>query len=301
MTRDHLEGRRRRFIRLKGYDYSQAGAYFVTICTQGRLCLFGDVMDTEMRLSDAGRMVESVWDSLPERFLNVALDAFVVMPNHIHAVLVILDTPARRGESCIRPTGESCIRPDGAMGEHEVRPYDLSRMDDPSGRGESCIRPAIAQMGMLGEHEVRPYNPSRLDGAAGEHEVRPYTSGPDGGRGEYQIRPEGAHMNMAGEHEVRPYDRPRGTLPGTLGRIIQAFKSITTHEYTLGVKRHGWTPFPGKLWQRNYYEHVIRSELELDKVRAYIADNPARWMLDRENPAVVQPDLSDGWLYQKGL
>jgi len=83
-TRHH-----RRSIRLKGYDYSQAGAYFVTICTQDRACLFGKVVNGEMRLNDAGRMVLAEWNMLPERFPHVVLDAFVVMPNHVHGIVVI--------------------------------------------------------------------------------------------------------------------------------------------------------------------------------------------------------------------
>jgi hypothetical protein len=79
----------RRSLRLNGYDYAQAGAYFVTICTQDRACLFGDVADGEMRLNDAGRMVRSVWEALPDRFPRTGLDAFVVMPNHVHRIIVI--------------------------------------------------------------------------------------------------------------------------------------------------------------------------------------------------------------------
>jgi hypothetical protein len=83
------EKHRRRSIRLKGYDYSQAGVYFVTICTQGRACLFGEVIDGEMRLNDAGRMVVAEWERLPVLFPNVVLDAFVVMPNHIHGIVIL--------------------------------------------------------------------------------------------------------------------------------------------------------------------------------------------------------------------
>jgi putative transposase len=83
------EKHRRRSMRLKGYDYSQAGAYFVTICTQGRACLFGEVIDGEMRLNDAGRMVVAEWERLPALFPNVVLDAFVVMPNHIHGIVIL--------------------------------------------------------------------------------------------------------------------------------------------------------------------------------------------------------------------
>ena len=79
----------RRSIRLKGYDYSQAGAYFVTIVTQERVCLFGDVVGDTMQLNGAGRLARAAWEGLPRRFPGVGLDTFVVMPNHVHGIIVI--------------------------------------------------------------------------------------------------------------------------------------------------------------------------------------------------------------------
>ncbi|HLG21264.1 MAG TPA: hypothetical protein VI382_00495 [Candidatus Manganitrophaceae bacterium] len=79
----------RRSIRLKGYDYSSGGAYFVTVCVQDRQCLFGDVAQGEMKLNDAGRMVLSVWNELPRYGPGVAVDEFIVMPNHIHGMIVL--------------------------------------------------------------------------------------------------------------------------------------------------------------------------------------------------------------------
>jgi REP element-mobilizing transposase RayT len=77
-----------------------------------------------------------------------------------------------------------------------------------------------------------------------------------------------------------------GQTPGsapTLGEIVQWFKTMTTNAYIRGVK-HGWKPFPGKLWQRNYYERIIHGERQLNAIRQYIRDNPARWTEDRNNP-----------------
>jgi putative transposase len=113
-TRHH-----RQSIRLKGYDYSQAGAYFVTICTQDRACLFGKVVNGEMRLNDAGRMVLAEWNMLPERFPHVVLDAFVVMPNHVHGIVVITN-PAPDDTATKAPTivgaGLVSAPNDGPMG-----------------------------------------------------------------------------------------------------------------------------------------------------------------------------------------
>lgn len=79
----------RRSLRLQGYDYAQAGAYFVTICTQERACLFGEIVDGQMRLSPAGEMVHRVWTQIPAHIPNVDIDTFVVMRNHIHGILVL--------------------------------------------------------------------------------------------------------------------------------------------------------------------------------------------------------------------
>jgi len=84
--------KRRRSIRLKGYDYSGAGAYFVMIVTQDRLCLFGEVLGGEIRLNDAGRMAEQCWYDIPIHFPNIVLDEFIVMPNHVHGVVTITNS-----------------------------------------------------------------------------------------------------------------------------------------------------------------------------------------------------------------
>ena len=70
--------------------------------------------------------------------------------------------------------------------------------------------------------------------------------------------------------------------PVTLGDVIQWFKSATTRDYSVGVERSGWTPYPGRFWQRNYYERIVRTESELDAIREYIAGNPAKWAEDEE-------------------
>lgn len=182
-------GRRRRSLRLKGYDYGQASAYFVTICTQDRACLFGAVFDGSMRSNDAGRMVATMWSELPSRFAGAEIDTFVVMPNHLHGIVVLCD--------------------DGA-----------------TTRG-ATTRGATTR--------VAPTVGAPLVGAP-------------------------------------------------LGAVVGAFKSITTVEYIRGVGARGWPEFRGRLWQRNYYEHVVRDEAELSRIRRYIDENPLRWDIDDENP-----------------
>ena len=77
--------------------------------------------------------------------------------------------------------------------------------------------------------------------------------------------------------------------------MVQWFKTMTTNEYMRGIKTFGWTPFRGRLWQRNYYEHIVRDEVSLNRIRQYILDNPARWEFDRENPAATAPELEVTW------
>ena len=194
--------KRRRSMRLQGWDYAQTGVYFTTVCTQKREYFFGEIDESMMNLNPSGDMVLKTWDELPERFPFMKLDARVVMPNHFHAIMLI----NRRGESCIRPSH--------AEGDHKDRPYGK---------------------------------------------------------------------------------QPQGTVEGSIGRIIQTFKSITTHRYIQGVRECGWSPFSGRLWQRNYYEHIVRDEEEWQRIHDYIAANPINWAVDRENHEVKTTKLTEAW------
>jgi REP element-mobilizing transposase RayT len=207
----------RRSIRLKEYDYSSVGAYFVTACTQERLCLFGDIADGVMCLNDAGRMVADWWLRLPDRFPGVAVDEYVVMPNHFHGIITITDN------ADTSPVGAP---PCGCPG------FDVS---PPCGCPGFDVSP--------------PCGCPPLDSTA--------KSG-----------------------------RPRGAAP-TLGDVIDWFKTMTTNAYIKGVKNADWPPFPGRFWQRNYYERVIRDDAELNGIREYIQCNPANWAGDENFNAVL--------------
>lgn len=95
---EQIHERHRRSIRLRGYDYSENGAYFVTICTHNREHLFGVIENRGMRLNDAGRMIDRWWRELGNRFPDIELDSFVVMPNHVHGIIVIKRDPMRDRE-----------------------------------------------------------------------------------------------------------------------------------------------------------------------------------------------------------
>jgi REP element-mobilizing transposase RayT len=233
MTQD-LHRHRRRSIRLKGYDYTQPGAYFVTVCTQDRACLFGEVMHGEMRLNDAGRMVERWWGELNRKFPHIRTDAFAVMPNHIHGIIVIEPVG-------VEPVGADLrVCPDQRMGAHVGAPLP----------GDVAGTHANA----MGAHAGAP-----LPGDVA-----------------------GTHANAMGAHIGAP-----------LPEIVQWFKTMTTSEYIRGVKQSHWTAFRGRLWQRNYYEHIIRSDGSLGRIRQYIAENPLRWAFDRENPRSVTLEPED--------
>ncbi len=175
----------RRSLRHAHFDYSHSGPYFITIVTQHRLALLGRIVDAELQLSAAGEMINRHWLALPKRFPGVALDEFVVMPNHVHAVLSITDE------------------------------------SDPVGAPLVGARPL-------------------------------------------------SH-------------RDRTTSKITLGTVVGAFKLLTTVAYTKGVRGSHWKPFDNRLWQRNYYEHVVRDEQSLDLIRSYIQANPSMWETDPEN------------------
>ncbi|MCI5195684.1 MAG: transposase [Candidatus Electrothrix sp. AW5] len=154
----------------------------------------------EISLTDAGRMVQTIWDEIPDHYPGVDIDEFRVMPNHIHGI-VVLSNPVVGADPCVRP---------------------------------DC--------------RVRLYIPPSRQNHQGQ------------ARG------------------------PAPTEPLSLPDVVQRYKSLTTNRYIDGVKQHGWPPFPGKLWQRNYWDHVIRNKTELHRIREYIRTNPARWQEDALHP-----------------
>ncbi len=177
----YRHGRGRRSIRLPGFDYTSAGAYFLTIRAEHGLCLFGDIRDGEMFLSEAGKIAEEEWLESASVREEVELDRHVVMPNHVHAVVWLKP----------RSTGSS---------------------------------PAKASV-------------------------------------------------------------PLQRLKKSLGSFVGGYKSKVTSR----INSQRSTP-GGRVWQRNYWEHIVRSERALEAIRRYIEQNPARWALDRYNPDASDPD-----------
>jgi putative transposase len=164
----------RRSIRLNGYDYSDPGAYFVTICTYDRICLFGKITNGEMKLNGYGDIVRDEWEKSPLIRAEIELGPFVIMPNHFHCIIKIIDLANDR-------------------------------------RG------------------VRPDAPTRRPGPS-----------------KYSV-----------------------------GAWAAGFKSVVTKRINLLRKTPG-----SPVWQRNYYEHIIRNETSYNAIAAYIANNPAQWEQD---------------------
>jgi REP element-mobilizing transposase RayT len=191
----------RRSIRLRGYDYRQAGSYFVTICTHQRELLFEHPV--------LRRVAETLWQRIPRHFPYVRLDEWVVMPNHIHGIVVILEDQ-RRGEAS-----------PGTGSHTEQLPAGETGLADQVAYGDASPLPR----------------------------------------------------------------RPSGVPSGSLGAIIGNFKSVTARR----INRLRHTP-GAPVWQRNYYEHIVRDERALNAIRQYIADNPARWAWDTYNPTADGPD-----------
>jgi len=178
----------RHSIRLKEHDYGHPGAYFVTVCTRHRECLFGEVVEGKVVLSTFGKIVEDEWHRTKQLRQGVDLDAFIVMPNHFHAIITLTGFPMfanRRGTMHRAPT------------------------------------PKLEQFG-------RPTSNS-------------------------------------------------------IPTIIRGIKSSVTQR--INALRGA----PGQpVWQRNYYEHVIRNEIDLEEIREYIQNNPLKWLEDENHPANIK-------------
>lgn len=234
MMRYSTEGHHRHSSRLKGYDYSQAGGYFITLVSEQRECLFGSIVDQCVVLSDFGKIVEEEWLRSTEIRKEILLDDYVVMPNHFHAVVFIQDAEGNKAvgaipdvgaTSIVEATGRSPLRGAGWMGISEQ-----SNMKRAEGRRMNDMTEATAITGATGRSPL----------------------------------PEGQH-------------RPVGPGKHSLGSLVGGFKSACTVKINVLRDAQGT-----KVWQRNYYEHVLRNEDELLRARAYIRGNPARWQDDEE-------------------
>ncbi|MFC1724295.1 transposase [candidate division KSB1 bacterium] len=183
----------RRSIRLKGYDYSTPAVYYITVCPHLREYLFGEINNGESELNLFSEIVFNKWKDIPKHFRDTKLDKFIIMPNHIHGIII-------------------------------------------------------------------------LTGVGAKHFNNRNTS----------------KFNKANKN-ASPLQTPHGTKPGSLSAIMQNFLSIATR------KINQIRNTPGEpVWQRNFYEHIIRNEKELNQIREYIVNNPSNWETDEENPENIE-------------
>jgi REP element-mobilizing transposase RayT len=194
----------RRSIRLQGYDYSQAGAYFVTIVTVGRECLFGEIVDGEIVLNEWGKIVQKWWDDIPNHFPDVETGAFIIMPNHVHGIIIIIEPIIGRGAVPAPNIGDEMVRGGETLGGKTLGGKTLGGKTPPL---------------------------------------------------QWAKKP-------------------------TLGQIVAYFKYKSTKE----INALNGTGVVTKIWQRNYYERIIRNNREMDAIWRYIEANPVNWAQDNENP-----------------
>ncbi|HET6273893.1 MAG TPA: transposase [Bacteroidota bacterium] len=174
--------RRRNSLRLSGYDYSRPGGYFVTICTAGRRCILGKVVDGKVELSHVGKIVESCWRQISDHFPGIRVSVFQIMPNHVHGIIEIKED-ARRGVQLNAPTG----------------------------------------------NRFSKISPKK----------------------------------------------------GTLGVIVRTFKAAVL----TGLRKAGKST-GDSIWQRSFYDHIIRDDVDHFFVNRYIELNPLLWYMDSDNPEI---------------
>ncbi|CAN5252261.1 transposase [soil metagenome] len=255
----------RRSIRLKGYDYSQAGLYFITICCQDMICRFGNISNKEMILNEFGKISYDEWLQLPQRFPNFVLDVFQIMPNHMHGIIALNVgagfTPAQNNDH------DGTGQPQGVTGQPQGvtgQPHDATgQPHDGTGQPHDGT-------GQPHDGTGQPH-----DGTGQPHDG---TGQPPDGTGQ-------PHDGTGQPHDVtgQPPDgtgQPQGIAPtATVGDIVGAYKSLVSNACLDIYKSKN--EMMGKFWQRNYYEHIIKNEQSYKTISNYIITNPANWKDDK--------------------
>ncbi len=226
----------RRSIRLKGYDYSQVGAYFITICIKDKECLFGKIADGEMLLNEAGLMIDKWWQKIPEKFPDIELGEYRIMPNHFHAIVINVGA-----DPCVCPENKN-------LNDQLVHPRVCPENQNLKGQ--------------LADPHACPENKNLND--------------------QLTVNNENAAFENAVEQLVFGLGAEGGEHMGSpLHMVVQWFKTMTTNDYIRNVKQNGWPAFNKKLWQRNYFEHIIRNDKSLRAIANYIYNNPVNWGMDK--------------------
>ena len=273
----------RKHIRMRGYDYANVGAYFLTICTQDRAHVFGQIVDGEMVQNGMGELAKRCWDAIAEHMPHVEVGEFVVMPNHVHGIVVIREraVDVRRG---------AMDRAMGVGARHDAPGIVATTAPDPTAATPDANIPnGIPHAGPHDDHDDHdddvnaryPHTRTRDDDVAdanGQHTRARHDDHDD------DANARGQHTRTRHDAPLPdPHDGPRAKPPGipsgALGQIVASYKSAVTRiAYRNGLLPHG-TP----VWQRNYWDRIIRDDGEYERIAKYIRDNPRNWKGDRFN------------------
>ncbi|HBK33958.1 TPA: hypothetical protein DEP34_02185 [Candidatus Uhrbacteria bacterium] len=218
---------------MKEWNYTNPGAYFVTICTQKREMVFGEVKDGEMIMNVIGKMVHHIWNELPNKFPDIVLDEYIVMPDHFHGIIWITAVGA------------------GLVPAHGLVPAQCT-VSVRNAKSDHCSNDN-GNMTMDTGVDTRAEN-------VGDGLVPSLCTVPS--------------QNVGVDTRAENVGVDTRSTP-TLGDIIRVFKSMTTVEYIVGVKKQNWPSFSCRLWQRGYYDHIVRDENDLSRIRDYIRNNPS--------------------------
>ena len=233
----------RRSIRLKGYDYAQAGLYFITICCQNRAHLFGEIINGQMILNDAGKIANNCWMEIPNHFPNAVLHEHIVMPNHIHGIIELkYDTV---GAEKFPPDNVNVIDNDRSNNDDAVIDNDRSNNDDA----------VIDNDRANNDDAVIDNDRSNNDDAVIDND---WANNDD------------AVIDNDRANNHSPLRSPSKTI----GSIVRGFKIGVT-------KRMRQNTDVYHVWQRNYYEHIIRKEQSYLSISEYIINNPTKWENDK--------------------
>ncbi len=241
--------------RLQKWDYSWPGYYFITICIKDRQCLFGKISNDKMELSDFGKIAEKYWEQIPEHFNNIKLDEYVIMPNHIHGILIIKNNP------------NNMTNRDSNHNVETTDPGVSALNPDDSNQGTNILKPPVEtpNLGVSANHP-NPIHGTRLS----KMQPQPGSSGsivktetPGSG---FKSKTPGLGL------KTETPGSGVSTKPAPIGTIINQYKRICTIHFR--------KTFPSFKWQSRFYDRIIRNEKELKNIREYIDSNHQKWKED---------------------
>lgn len=214
----------RKSIRLKGYDYSQSGLYFITICCYNKECMFGEISNGTMTLNSAGQVAQHCWQEIPSHFPNVILHEHIIMPNHIHGIIEITDTA---GAKNISPSSKSI---------DNLENNDLNIIQNDFNEDTERIN---------------------------------YEFNKNIERTKNDVNDNDRAKNISPLQETTNFRSPSKTI----GSVIRGFKIGVTKWMRQNTEIYD-------VWQRNYYEHIIRNDASYELISDYILNNPSKWQED---------------------